>query len=851
MHRRWFTWLGAALVGSCLAANSEAQVQVPRFAPDVATQFSALSERPEAMGFELHGPDPSACRHFQGVVRTESADGTPYLFVSRSGILPPILDCPYQIGGDGSPTSALYIVRMGSRDKSGERMRSNRLQRDRTTSETPPDQRDTVVRFIAYDGTEAEDYGHPGGMQLVGNVLALVLEQPRAPGLPITMVQFLDVTNPENPQITSRFEPKDKYGDAIEKAGVIGITPCAATRPEPPCAAGRYLMVITGGDNRVLQFYLSTTDDLSSPSLSWWPIETFEADHGLDCEPLGGCVPRLSPDEIYLGENWPDYHQTLQFLRESDLNGTLYLAGAIGHFMGDDFIYLYRVDFVDNEVKLKSYFRHHKISHPAHDQLAYSERLANFGAASTFHVTPSGELLFYATEHDNDGPTGSNDRGTVKMGEWRHRDMVRPGSPTLAPTVNAGGPYVANEGSSIELAAIAGPPATKAWVQLYEHPSYAGRDVVVDFDDRGKDDFDNFDHLDSPYLLPELDINDEASSLRWFAPVGCTIRANYDDDPVAPLAARRLTLLSAVGPLGYSDLEHVLNDAGTGETDDTFTSVQFLGDCEDYYSRQMDVVWDLDHDGTPETNSPTVDVLAEEGPALLQVPVYATHPVDLRTGVGSAVVTVLNVAPSIQSFAAFNPGGREIGSEVPFAIVGQRITARAAFSDAGRLDHQSASVDWGDGTVDSVFDQFTDAFGGQEGLLQHGRRYLTAGTYDVALTVTDDDLGTGGAELQLRVLSPTQAVAGIIDLLDALIASSTNVQARARLIQARKALAGNVTGFGNDGALHKLQEKQTAAAVARLQNALSDLGVAQANGVDVSVLIALIEDVIAALAAGY
>ena len=43
---------------------------------------------------------------------------------------------------------------------------------------------------------------------------------------------------------------------------------------------------------------------------------------------------------------------------------------------------------------------------------AGGERLANLAAASTFYVSPSGELLFYATEHDNDGPSA-----TVKAGE--------------------------------------------------------------------------------------------------------------------------------------------------------------------------------------------------------------------------------------------------------------------------------------------------------------------------------------------------------------------------------------------------------------------------------------------------
>ncbi len=59
-----------------------------------------------------------------------------------------------------------------------------------------------------------------------------------------------------------------------------------------------------------------------------------------------------------------------------------------------------------------------------------------------------------------------------------------------------------------------------------------------------------------------------------------------------------------------------------------------------------------------------------------------------------------------------------------------------------------------------------------------------------------------------------------------------------------------MSGFGNDGALHKLQEQQTAAALAHLSNALADLRLAQAAGADVTMLIGLIEEIVAALSAG-
>jgi hypothetical protein len=855
MEPDWRISIATSLVLLAGALGEAAgQVQLPRFVPDVVRQFNDLSERPDAMGFELRGPDPSACRHHQAIVRTEAADGTPYFIVSRSGILPPLLDCPYQAGGDGSPTSNLYIIRMGSRDKHGERLRSNRLRRDLTTSDTPPDQRDGVVRSIAYDGTEAENYGHPGGMQLVGNILALALEKPQAPGLPSTMIQFLDVGDPENPRITSRFTPTDRNEDPLQEAGVVGITACAANRPAPPCAAGHYLMVITGGNNAILYFYESTSGDLGAGDLSWILLDTFEADHGIDCtfDPVPHCTPRRSPDEVYLGADWPDYHQSLQFLRERDLNGTLYVAGALGHFLGDDYIYLYRVDFVDDQIRLAFVSQQHKISHPAGEGEDAGSRLANFGAASTFHVTPGGELLFYATEHDNDGPDGSNGRRSVKMGEWRDAGIVRPGSPTLLPTADAGGPYAVPEGSPVLLTGSAGPPATRAWIQLFELANYQRRNVVIDYDDRAKDDFNDFRRLDPRVIGDVNGASDEASSWRWFAPTGCTIRANDDDfdDPAEPPGPNTRTLTGTGRPKAHPDLTGVASDAGTLNIADSFTSVQFFPDCDAYYAAAVHLQWDLDLDGIPDAAGSPASYSAVEGPAVVTIEAQATHSTDGRTGVARATITISNVAPSIDSAGAFDAAGRPIGSEVPFVLERRPISIRSTFSDPGSLDHQFASLNWGDGPAETTFDTFTDAFGGVPGQLLHHHAYVSAGDYDIVLEVTDDDQGRAQAVVLVTVLSPVQAVARIIDLLDAVIASTVDETALKHLQQARKALAGEVIGFGNDGALHKLEERQTAAALAHLENALTDLARAQEAGADVATAIALIREVAAVVSSG-
>ena len=97
------------------------------------------------------------------------------------------------------------------------------------------------------------------------------------------------------------------------------------------------------------------------------------------------------------------------------------------------------------------------------------------------------------------------------------------------------------------------------------------------------------------------------------------------------------------------------------------------------------------------------------------------------------------------------------------------------------------------------------------------------GTYAIALDVSDDDGGAAQAGVNISVVTPQQAVAALIELLDSLISATTNPAARKFLVQARKALAGDVTGFGSNGALHKLAENQDAAAIAHMQNALNDL----------------------------
>jgi len=230
------------------------------------------------------------------------------------------------------------------------------------------------------------------------------------------------VSDPEHPSLLSWFDPRELAPGA--KTGVVGIT---------QLADGRFLMVLTGGDADYLWFFETTAADplnLRSPTLQWKLVTTWD------------------PGVANLGAEWPSglgTHQSLQFLREGDINGTLYLAGARGLIaVGDDLLDLYRVEFLDEAYVLTAVSSRQKNAHPNADASVASpwNNTASFAAASTFYVSPSGELIFYATEHENEGPgpvVATLPNGTpiinhsVKAGEWRHIDVVRPGSPTLRP----------------------------------------------------------------------------------------------------------------------------------------------------------------------------------------------------------------------------------------------------------------------------------------------------------------------------------------------------------------------------------------------------------------------------------
>ena len=155
---------------------------------------------------------------------------------------------------------------------------------------------------------------------------------------------------------------------------------------------------------------------------------------------------------------------------------------------------------------------------------------AHFTGSTGVYVSPTGELIIYANEHEEQGPFGLDPisgelRKSVRAGEWRHRAMVRPDSPSLQPSVAPTGAFAVDEGGTVAIAATGRPASTRAWLQLFRDTGLGlsddnfDADLVFDYDDRGVEDYDNIPIMYSGF-------NDEASSLRWFAPQGCSVEVD-------------------------------------------------------------------------------------------------------------------------------------------------------------------------------------------------------------------------------------------------------------------------------------------------------------------------------------
>jgi hypothetical protein len=420
---------------------------------DLVRQFERLAHHGDPLGFHRGAAsDADNCRHYQGVARLDAADGTPYFYVTRSGNDPGHPFCWFgdDCGADNCP-GELLVVRFGSRPRHGERLRSNRLARGRSFEDTPPPPADAAVRSIRFNGVAGwPRYMHPGGFQVLDEVLCIPLSDPMGAGSP-SLLCFVDVREREAPQVLKNF-------NFSRVLGVVG----AGKHP----SSGQSLFVVSGEDTDVLDFYAGG-EDIRSPAFGLDYIGTWE-------NPLP-CVWRPPPEcSMPLPPVWLKW-QNINLLQQAD--GASFLAcsanDGVGNF-GNDWVRLFELDLAPGSISLTLRAeRHLYLDEPS---------MGDTNAGGAFHVSPGGQLLFYVTEHDNDGEEGS-----IKMGEFRGYDVVG----------SCGG-----------------------WVEFYEDEDgwdnnvTPDRSVMLDVADYALEDWQD---------LEMLGFGDDIESIRWSLPPGTQV----------------------------------------------------------------------------------------------------------------------------------------------------------------------------------------------------------------------------------------------------------------------------------------------------------------------------------------
>jgi hypothetical protein len=315
--------------------------------PDAVGAIDALRTHKDALGFNMNGAnDPTRTNHWEGVQRLMSGEGR-YLVLSRAL-------------GSESEDVAFVVVEMASRNNQGLRFRSNRLSPDPICATVPPDE-DRIV-FSAH---HEAGFAHAGGMQSLGNILAVPFERSGVG----SKVVFYDVSKPLNPV---------RLGNVVDHSSLAGE---AGTATLGKLADGRFLLVIGRSDANILDFYVSTGLDIRATS-----YELFYTWHA---------------SELHGGDGEFGDYQTLNIVAQDD--GSIFMVGmhkSLAGFVGRDFVDLFLIENGSgNSVSITKVNAKH----------LFCDDGCDLDAAGGAYIDPAGRLYLYATTHDNDGPFAGNE----------------------------------------------------------------------------------------------------------------------------------------------------------------------------------------------------------------------------------------------------------------------------------------------------------------------------------------------------------------------------------------------------------------------------------------------------------
>lgn len=456
-------------------------------ARNVESQLLLLKTHAEPLGYWVGNSTPPQVvgGHNQGIARWGEPGEPQYIAVSHA-----------QDGGE------IVIVEMGSRERTGERFRSNRLMRGSSYRNTRPPATD-IVRGVIEFSVPAYDYWHPGGIQVIDKVLAVATQSPNEPSLPPAVFLLFDVADPLQPTLLARHHLREFwYGGVlmdVKGTGAVAI----AKRPD----TGTYILAAIvkakprlGGDeseNWVVVLESRSTDlrDTSQPLDerlrffdAWWSEEL--RDEGQD-------------PELWKGGDGDPAFQSLNFIKQTPSGNNppdLYLACGWNTSgfptSGTDWIFLFktRIDS-PNQFKLryatqKHLWRDDRCFYGSPD---VSDQWGDFGAAGGVYVSPSGQLMAYSAEYATEQRWLDE---VVRFGEWRNVQMTH------------------NESL----------PQTGPWADFYiRRDGWTGNgnnaciSITLDAKDEHLDDY-----LDLSDYSPRL--RNEPRSVACFVPIGWTLR---------------------------------------------------------------------------------------------------------------------------------------------------------------------------------------------------------------------------------------------------------------------------------------------------------------------------------------
>jgi uncharacterized repeat protein (TIGR03803 family) len=198
---------------------------------------------------------------------------------------------------------------------------------------------------------------------------------------------------------------------------------------------------------------------------------------------------------------------------------------------------------------------------------------------------------------------------------------------------------------------------------------------------------------------------------------------------------------------------------------------------------ELGYAWDLDDDGAYDDGTGLTALFAADQPARdgdgqYEVAVRVTDATGL-SAVARTTVTVSNVAPTV--------------SIVPATLVllqaGESAAFTASFTDPGP-DTWKVHVDYGDGASETR----TPASPGPFDLVH---AYTMPGSYQVVVTVFDDDGASGQAMAEVNVGSPTSNITWLIGRVKGLIDDGTLKLGQGKSLVGKLELALNMLGYGN------------------------------------------------------